>query len=286
MKTSITHLSENKQYEIRRIVDIIQEVVSPEKIILFGSHAKGTQVEHRYQTKDGIIHEYISDYDFLVVTQDNPGKTYVQESKIIDRVDHFNPPVNLEIHEIDYINEGLAWGQYFFADIVKEGILLFDSGKVNFVEARVLTVAEEKKKASDYFNIWHPESQGFLKVATFCLSEGDLKIGAFNLHQAAESLYYSLLLVFTGYKPKTHNLWKLRKKTKAYSDELFLVFKAESDKQEEHLFDLLKRGYIEARYKQKDYQITRSELAELIERVKSMSRIVEGLCTSKIESIK
>ena len=68
MKTSLTHLSENKQYEIRRIVDIIQEVVSPEKIILFGSHAKGTQVEHRYQTKDGIIHEYISDYDFFAST--------------------------------------------------------------------------------------------------------------------------------------------------------------------------------------------------------------------------
>lgn len=32
MKTSLTHLSENKQYEIRRIVDIIREVVSPEKI--------------------------------------------------------------------------------------------------------------------------------------------------------------------------------------------------------------------------------------------------------------
>ncbi len=32
MKTSLTHLSENKQYEIRRIVEIIQEVVNPENI--------------------------------------------------------------------------------------------------------------------------------------------------------------------------------------------------------------------------------------------------------------
>lgn len=59
MKTSLTHLPENKQYEIRRIVDIIRDVVDPEKIILFGSHAKGTHVEHRYQTKDGISHEQI-----------------------------------------------------------------------------------------------------------------------------------------------------------------------------------------------------------------------------------
>ncbi|MDZ7650245.1 MAG: nucleotidyltransferase domain-containing protein, partial [Cytophagales bacterium] len=67
------------------IVDIIRDVLNPEKIILFGSHAKGTQVEHRYQTKDGIIHEYNSDYDFLVVTKGNPEKTYVQESKIMEQ---------------------------------------------------------------------------------------------------------------------------------------------------------------------------------------------------------
>ena len=72
-------------------MDIIRDVVNPEKIILFGSHAKGTQVEHRYQTIDGIIHEYISDYDFWVVTRANTEKAYVQESKIMDRVDHFNP---------------------------------------------------------------------------------------------------------------------------------------------------------------------------------------------------
>ena len=285
MKTSLTHLSENKQYEIRRIVDIIQEVVSPEKIILFGSHAKGTQVEHRYQTKDGIIHEYISDYDFLVVTKDNPEKTYVQESKIMDRVDHFNPPVNLEIHEIDYINEGLDWGQYFFADIVKEGILLYDSGRINFIEPRILTPAEEKEKAQRYFDLWFPMSSGFLEGVKFYLSKSELKIGAFNLHQASESLYYSLLLVFTGYKPKTHNLWKLRKKTKAYSDELFLVFKAETDKEEEHLFDLLKRGYVEARYKQDQYTITDKELAELIDRVELMSSIVSKICKERIASI-
>lgn len=286
MKTSLPHLPENKQYEIQRIADIIRDVVNPEKIILFGSHAKGTQVEHRYQTKDGTIHEYISDYDFLVVTKDSQEKTYVQESQIMDRVDHFSPPVNLEIHGIDYINEGLGWGQYFFADIVKEGILLYDSEKVNFIEPKTLTPAEEKEKAQRYFDLWFPMSTGFLEGVKFYLSKNELKIGAFNLHQATESLYYSLLLVFTGYKPKTHNLWKLRKKTKAYSDELFLVFKAEIDKAEEHLFDLLKRGYVEARYKQEQYIITAEELAELINRVNLMASIVAKICKRRIASIK
>jgi HEPN domain-containing protein len=283
MKATLSHLPENKQYEIKRIADIILEVVKPEKIILFGSYAKGTYVEHRYQTKNGTINEYISDYDFLVVTKNHSDKTSTQESTVLDRVDRYEPPVNLEIHEIDYINEGLGWGQYFFADIINEGVLLFDTQACEFVKPRQLSPTEEKQRAQDYFDLWFPKSSGFLKVADFCLQERDLKIGAFNLHQSAESLFYALLLVFTGYKPKVHNLWKLRKKTKPYSEELFLIFRAETDKNEEHLFDLLKRGYIDARYKQ-DYSITEQELSTLIERVKLMIPIVENICKQKIAS--
>lgn len=283
MKTSLTHLSENKQYEIRRIVDIIREVVSPEKIILFGSHAKGTQVEHRYQTKDGIIHEYISDYDFLVVTQDNPEKTYVQESKIMDRVDHFNPPVNLEIHEIDYINEGLGWGQYFFADIVKEGIILYDSGRINFIEPRVLTAQEAKEISQLYFQKWFKRANGFISGIDGYISKEEYNVCAFILHQAAESYYYTTLLVFTGYKPKTHNLGKLKKQTKNISEELFLLF-PESNKSEKHLFDLLKRGYVDARYKD-DYVISKAEVLALVERMEKMKTIVQRVCSQKIDSI-
>lgn len=95
MKTSLSHLPENKQHEIQRIAEIIREVVNPEKIVLFGSYAKGTWVEDRYTDKHGTLYGYISDYDFLVVTKDNPEKTYTQESKIMDRVDRYKPPVNL-----------------------------------------------------------------------------------------------------------------------------------------------------------------------------------------------
>src|SRR5689334_13058330 len=100
MKTSLSHLPISKQQEIQRIAEIIREVVNPEMIILFGSYAKGTYVEDRYRGKDGIEYEYISDYDFLVVTKDSLEKTYLQESTILDRVDRYRPPVNLEIHSI------------------------------------------------------------------------------------------------------------------------------------------------------------------------------------------
>ncbi|MEO9070118.1 MAG: HEPN domain-containing protein, partial [Ginsengibacter sp.] len=141
--------------------------------------------------------------------------------------------------------------------------------------------AERKEKSLRYFDTWFPQAESFVKGCKFFIGEKTLKIAAFNLHQATESLYYATLLVFTDYKPKIHNLWKLRKKTKPFSEELFLVFRAETDKNEEYLFDLLKRGYIDARYRE-DYIITENELKDLIDRVEIMMPIVEGICKKKI----
>jgi len=63
MKSSLNHLPKVNKEQILQIVEIIKEVIVPEKIILFGSYAKGKQIEHKYQVKDGTTFEYISDYD-------------------------------------------------------------------------------------------------------------------------------------------------------------------------------------------------------------------------------
>jgi len=284
MKTSLSHLPENKQHEILRITEIIKEVVQPEKIILFGSYAKGGWVEDRYTDKHGTLYEYISDYDFLVVTNNNPEKTYTQESRIMDRVDRYKPPVNLEIHELDYINKGLEEGEYFFVDISRDGILLYDRNNLEFSSPRELTQSEKKQKAQRYFDTWFPQANEFMIDCGHAFDRGSLKKSVFELHQATESLYYATLLVYTDYKPKTHNLWKLRKKAKPYSKELFEVFRAETDKHEEHLFDLLKRGYVDARYRT-DFDIKKDELIVLIQRIKKMIPLVDRFCNEKIASI-
>ena len=283
MKTTLSHLPENKQEEIQRIAEIIREVVNPEMIILFGSYAKGTYVEDRYRAKDGTVYEYVSDYDFLVVTKDNKEKVYDQESKILDKVHRYKPPVNLEIREVDYINEGLEWGQYFFSDIVREGIALYNTGKEQFVEPRVLDSEEERKISQQYYDTWYKRGKGFISGIDAYIANGEFNIGAFILHQAAESFYYTALLVFTGYKPKTHNLRKLRKQTKNISEELFLVF-PENNKSEEHLFELLRRGYVDARYKD-DYSITLEELTTLTARLRKMQELVERISKERIENI-
>ncbi len=281
MRTSLEYLPTYKKEQILNIVNIIKEAVSPEKIILFGSYAKGNWTEHKYTGKDGTLYEYISDFDFLVVTKKNK----VKESTITDIVNsktgHYKQPVNLQVHEIEYINEGLAFGQYFFTDIIKEGVLLYDTDIVHFAEAKEQTPEEEKIIAQRYYDIWFNRGIEFLIDTDNAFNRNSYNKAAFELHQATESFYYTILLVFTGYKPKTHNLFKLRKQAKQLSEELFLLFAVETSKEENNLFDLLKRGYIEARY-QADYHITAEELAILMERIKNMQLIVESACREKI----
>ena len=78
MKTSLDQLPQpppaSKQKELARVQDIIvnrfqaeEHIFKLEKIILFGSYARGTWVEDGY-VKDGITYEYKSDFDILVVT--------------------------------------------------------------------------------------------------------------------------------------------------------------------------------------------------------------------------
>ena len=283
MKSSLTHLPLNKQKEINFITSIIKDVVNPEMIILFGSYAKGTFVEHRY-VSDGVTYEYISDYDFLAITKNNTEKASTQESKIMSLTEMLEPPVNLEIHDIDYVNKGLEWGEYFWTDIVKEGIVQYDKGTIQLSEARDLSTAERKEKAQTLYNTWFPQSSEFLIDANNAANRGNYRLADFYSHQATECLYYSTLLVFTDYKPKVHNLWKLRKKAKPYSQELFHVFRAETDKEEERLFELLKQGYIDARYRT-DFNISESEIGEIIKRVNLMIPIVQNICLGHINGI-
>lgn len=281
MKTSLPHLTPENQSEILQIAEVIKEVIKPEKIILFGSYAKGDQVDDTY-FENGVRYQYISDYDFLVIPKDNSSKEYVIQDKIVNRFRHLRIPVNIIVHDIKYVNEGLAEAQYFFTDVIKEGILLFDSGTAHLQTARELTPAEQKVISQRYFDQWYATGTDFLDAVSFYLQRGKLKLSAFMLHQAAENFYNTILLVFTGYKPKTHNLDKLRQYAKHISEELFAIFPFPTENDEEkHLFDILKRGYIDARYKE-DFTPTSGDIEKLLVKLMQIKQVVKELCEKRL----
>ena len=282
MKTSLTHLPESKQQELHRVTQLIVETIAPEKIILYGSYATGEWQEDRYAEKH-LVYGYDSDYDLLVVTKAGDRRKDYEITSQITNFARYRAPVNVITHDIDYINNKLSIGQYFFTEIVQQGVLLYDAGNVQFAEPRQLSSAEKKAIAQQDYIKWFQSANEFLKGSKFFRDEESLKISVFILHQAAERFYDTILLVFTGYKPKTHNLEKLRNLSKPYSLKLYSLFPKQT-KDEEHLFSLLQKGYIDARYND-SYTITEPELISLIERVEQMKNIVKEVCEEQINAI-
>jgi predicted nucleotidyltransferase/HEPN domain-containing protein len=284
MKTSIEHLPEEKRADISEILHSIQRRLPAEMIMLFGSYARGDWVEDRYK-ENGTTYEYISDYDILVVVDTEAvaiknESTKKWQSKV-RRDLHHEISVNVIFHGIDYLNSEIEGGNYFFLDILKEGVLLYDSGKFKLADPKPLSPKQRAQKAQLYFDNWFESANVSIEITDFSKLKGFLKEAAFQLHQATERLYMCLLLVYTNYKPKLHDLEKLNKQVCLMDDRFKAVF-PRSTPEEDRMFILLKKAYIDSRYKL-DYTITREELEYLGSRVLRLRGLTELACKEKIE---
>jgi len=193
MKKTLDHLHLRKQKELETIVEIIRNAARVEMIILFGSYARGDFVEYdfRYDDEEGHTTSYESDFDIMVIVKD---ERKPEDFKIWHKVENqirrnIRTPVTLIVEDIEHVNEKLSEGRYFYADIKKEGILLYDSKKFQLAKARKLTPGEKKRLAEEDFELWFPKAKQFFTVYNFLFKKEWNNLAAFNLHQTTESLY-------------------------------------------------------------------------------------------------
>lgn len=285
MNTSLSHLPEYKQAELKAIKEaLIPRYAEIEMIILFGSYARGTFVEDKYVEK-GITYEYKSDYDLLMMMSKNGhANSDALTSSITGRIEELNlpTPVNPIFHGVEFVNHELREGNYFFDEIKRDGILLFTTNRYQLEEKREFSAKEVQEKIRIYFDDWFESADDFYRISKSELKIDKLKTAAFNLHQATERYYGSIQLVFTGYKPKTHDIEILGKLAKALDMEFGKVF-PRATVQERQCFSLLKKAYVEAHYNM-DYTISKADLEYLSERVQLLRDLTEKICKRKIES--
>jgi predicted nucleotidyltransferase/HEPN domain-containing protein len=299
MNSSIDDLPEGKRRELEFVVEQVREGFAfaiarrtmPRlrggrllKIILFGSYARGDWVEDP-------VGRYYSDYDLLVVVDreeltDVPEFWARTEEKLLEELasgKNLRTPVSLIYHSLDDVNEKLRLGRYFFIDILRDGILLFEEPGHPFVEPKPLSAAEALKETQDYFDEWFESACTFLKTSISLREEGHPKEAAFLLHQATERFYHCLFLVRTLYSPKTHNLNQLRQLAEAIEPQLKEVWPRET-KFERRCYELLREAYVKARYS-RHYRISEDRLAWLSGRVELLQSIVRGLCEQRIAEL-
>lgn len=93
----------------------------------------------------------------------------------------------------------------------------------------------------------------------------------------------TILLVYTDYGPKEHDLERLNLRVRN-CDPRFAVF-PDTTEEERRLFELLRRAYVDARYTMDEYSITNTELDYLAEKVEQLKGLTARLCAEKIGQI-
>ncbi|OHC97517.1 MAG: nucleotidyltransferase [Sphingomonadales bacterium RIFCSPHIGHO2_01_FULL_65_20] len=296
MKTSIDHLPPRKQVELRRVVEVIREsfaeAVSTRraerlkngkilKIILYGSYARGDWVHDP-------VGRYFSDFDLLIVV-DHEDLTdgefwHDAENKLMPGETLIRTPVSLIVHSLDDVNEQLDRGRYFWADIVREGIVLFDTPGAKLRKPADLKAQVALAEAEDFFADWMASSREFQAGAAFYVERDNNKLAAFSLHQASEHLYHCVLLVVTLYSGKAHNLAFLRKKCEAIDPRMAEAWPRET-KFERRCFELLREAYVKARYS-KHYKISAEELTWLTQRVEVLRALATAVCAERLAHLR
>ena len=301
MRTDLDHLPANKQRELERVVQIIFEEFEDalvlaqkqwkkkgriEKIILYGSYARGGWVDEPHTAKG-----YLSDFDLLII---------VNDKRLTERVDYWlklddrlirelaidkslHTPVNFIVHTLQEVNDGLAHGRYFFMDVARDGIALYSYDDKELHIPKPKTPEQALAMAKEYFDEWFSAAMRKHDFVRFGMDKGHLKETAFELHQTAETLYHCVLLVCTFYTPHVHNLAFLR--TQAERIDMRLVDAWPRERREERaLFEKLKEAYVKARYS-KYYHISAEELLRLGANVDALGQAVHAVCLDRLSAL-
>lgn len=300
MRTDVDHLPSHKQREIQHIVEVVFEVFEASmtaeaaawkkkgrihKIILYGSHARGNWVWEPH-TKKG----YRSDYDLLIIVNskrinDDTRFGYELDQRFVQELlaKQISAPVSAVIHTKQEVNNALAQGRYFFMDVADEGIAIYQEDDKPLRKPIPQTAESALRMAKEYFDDWYPNAAEFFASFEFSKGRGRRRNAAFQLHQAVEQLYHTILLVITLYTPHVHNIGFLRTLAERLDRRLVYVWPSDTRRQT-GMFNKLKEAYVKARYSS-HYRISAEELDWLGEQAQELARVVRAVCEERIRSL-
>ena len=288
MKKSIAFLPKKNREDLKYLVELILDKIPVcEMIILYGSYARGTYVSYDEREEFGVPTSFKSDYDILVINSawsyDKIENKLASVRNIYDkRGDHrYRVPVQFIHDSIKKVNEDLKYSRYFYTELKRDGIMLYNRGKNKLARRKPLKFGEIKKQGEEYFGEKYAKARLFMEQAVFMYDKEEYVMSSFNLHQACENLFNAIMLTFTLKNDKEHNLEELFKASRGYAPELIRVFPV-GNEEEERLFKILVCSYIEARYNP-EFKVSREDVEDLMVKVEKFEEVTKQVCERRIK---
>lgn len=222
-----------------------------------------------------------------MVVNNNKLSDFAYWYKAKDRLERdraIKTPASFIVHSRRFVNTALHQGQYFFTDIRREGVVLYELDDEPLAEPKPLTPQAAYEAAKEHFESRFPGARDFLLLFDAGMEKGLSKTAAFLLHQAIEHAYSTLLLVLTNYSPPSHKLTFLRSLAE---DQDRRLSEAWPRHQQRHRawFNKLNEAYVKARYS-KHYVISDEALDWLGERTAELQKCAEHICLEHLERMR
>ncbi|AYG60018.1 nucleotidyltransferase and HEPN domain-containing protein [Rhizobium jaguaris] len=298
MKSSLEHLPERKQRELSHIVEILHEEFEDAlkegtaefkkkgrilKIILFGSYARGDWVDEVHTSKG-----YKSDYDLLIIVNNRKLTDFALFwHKAATRFPYdraIKTPVSLIVHSRREVNTALKEGNYFFSDIRRDGIVLFELDDEELAQPKPLSAADEYRVAREHFDDRYSFAVALMDGVQLYVKKGHSKHAAFLLHQAIEQSYSTLLLTLTSYSPASHNLNHLRMLAEGRDRRLVEIWPKERQRYVAW-FNTINQAYVKARYSP-HFSISEEALLWLGGRTTQLQHLVKTICEEHLDNLR
>ncbi|MFT5824426.1 MAG: putative nucleotidyltransferase/HEPN domain-containing protein [Crocinitomix sp.] len=280
LKQILSHLPPERIVELEQITQKILDTHRVDIIMLFGSFARGD-----FKTERGKEHGKKSDFDILIVVESGDRRKHVV-SKLRGAFKDMEIVVQTLVVNISVVNKALEENQYFYSDIKKEGIELFNSGRYDFASFKGLSATRRREIAESDFEEWFGVAKQFFIGVEDTLGHGFLGKASFELQQTIEMCYTAIEMVFSHYNPHEHNLFALRDRCVRFHKRLKGVFHYDN---EEHtkLFDQLNYAYIGGRYRnEKEFPVDMDKIEFWKQETEAFLKLTEEICLERIEGFK
>lgn len=252
-------------------VKAIVSKINPVAIICFGHNSCAIEIDNCFTTASVCSRHY----DILIISSSTKLKTI----EVIDTIRKFfpdNSTIHILVHSESAVRAALLEHHPFLTLVLREGTMLYKASELLFEIPSgkpQLDEFEKARKLKEWKRLFELADR-FLATASDAIGNEYFDIGVFLLHQTIEHLCIASAKAHVGYKLTTHNLNRLIAFVSCYISEVRYVF-PNNTKDEKELFDFLRKGYSDVRYKE-FYRIPPNIAFSLLERVSEFRDIIEG----------
>jgi len=274
LKSSLSHLSENHISNIEKIVEKIVGTEKADIVILFGYYAFPSG-------KPSDDHAY----EILVITDHHETREELANELVGAFADSV-PQVNGVIETITLLNINLEQGLFYFSDILREGIILYNNEEFALSKPAAISLSKRRRIAEQDFKEWFQKAKESWASALEEEKAGRLPKSAFYLNQTAEFCYTTIEMVFSHNYFEEHNIKAQRDRIRAFDKRIHNAFPVNSTAEVE-AFDELAKAYVSGQYlEESEYSVSSEMIQYWSQECRKLIALVGEICKDKIDRLK